>query len=476
MRRRIFLRHATAWLAASSAYARLRTSAANVTESVVSSDADRMNVLFIHAAGLSTAALRCFDNPLVETPHLDRFAAGTVRFLRCYCQAPTPDLSRSSFLTGLRPGTGRTWADSTAMGRFLPPGIWPLTKLLAEAGIHTVELGGRPDKTPALSRQAPSSINDASGPTQEQDRDERRADLTAHTLSQMTQEREPFFMSLPLQQPGASLRCPRKYVDLYDLMYIPAPNAPAEQDKQIPTIAKRSDRRGGVFHDRHEGPITSKAAREAVLAYYACASFVDAQIGSVLQALEEAHLADHTIVLIFGDHGFQLGEHGLWGAATLFEQCTRVPLLVRIPGTTDRGTACDEIVELVDLVPTLCGLLQVAAPEHLEGTSLVPLLSEPVQPWKKAAFTTCVKYGDVGFSVRTKRWRYTDWTSLHTGAHRFELYDLDTDPWEQTNLVHDPGHRNERTILANLLQRRWRGAQPPADATAPPVTKFLSSP
>ena len=132
---------------------------------------------------------------------------------------------------------------------------------------------------------------------------------------------------------------------------------------------------------------------------------------------------------------------------------------MRVPGVTRRQVVCDEIVELVDVLPTACELLMVPTPDCLEGKSLVPLLRDPLQPWKRGAFTIRATEDRVGRSVRTKRWRYTDWQMIGSVHRHFELYDLDTDPLERTNLATDPGHRNERTILANLLQRGWRAAQ-----------------
>lgn len=194
-------------------------------------------------------------------------------------------------------------------------------------------------------------------------------------------------------------------------------------------------------------------------AYYGAVTSVDQQVGVWLDALKCRGLDDRTIVFIFGTHGVELGEHDCRGAQRLFEQATRVPLLVRVPGVTSHDTACDEIVELVDLFPTLCDLLLIPAPSGLEGTSLAPLLVDPRRPWKLAAFSTCTRDGAVGRSVRTKRWRYTDWQSSETALRRFELYDLDHDPAERINLALDGAYRNPRTILANLLQRGWYIAQ-----------------
>jgi arylsulfatase A-like enzyme len=504
------------------------------------SNTSGMNVLFINIEDLTANAVGCYGNPLARTPHLDRFADSAVRFARCYCQAPMCNPSRSSFLTGLRPGTTGIYRNSDAMHQLLAEGTRSLPELLHQYGIHTVNIGklfhhswtaerqlkafdqleycGLPARYPGVTRGLPPEIRanvtaspeprfkysadpnveermtelkakrDAmwrqvergtaeydearamfqqpmanivgdSGLTDEQERDGQKARLAAHLLRQLAEEKNPFFMSLGFEKPHTPLRCPEAYLDLHDLDDIPAPCAPAEQDANIPEVAKRFGRNYDIFNSAFEGTVTDEVARQAVRAYYACVSFIDAQIGLVLETLDDTGLSDDTIVIVFSDHGFHLGEHGLWSKYTLFEQSTRVPLLVRVPGVTTAAT-CDEIVELVDLLPTLCELLVIPPPDNLEGTSFVPLLSDPRQPWKLAAFTVCALANHVGRSVRTKRWRYTDWQSQKTSLREFELYDLDNDPWEQNNLALDASHRNQRTILANLLQRGWSVAHP----------------
>jgi len=557
MRRRTFLKDVAAGMAGALALPTLGRGAANTQASPGRRDVAGMNVLLIDIEDLTAAAVGCFGNSLVKTPHLDRFATQAVRFSRCYCQAPMCNPSRSSFLTGLRPETTRVFTNPDPMDRRLPEGTESLPELLSRKGLYTINIGklfhhtwtarkqmsvfdrlescerpkdyegvttGLPkdladqiaalpkprfryspdpavekrmaelkrrrdeiwrraekgsreyDKARAMFQQPVANLFGDSGLLAEQESDGKKARLAVHILREMAAGKRQFFLSLGISKPHTPLRCPKEYLDLYDLMYIPAPSAPAEQDKNIPAVARRFGRNYDIFNSHYDGPVSSKTAREAVLAYYACVSFIDAQIGLVLRALDDTGLADNTIVLIFGDHGFQLGEHGLWSKYTLFEQSTRVPLLVRVPGLSRAGAECAEIVELVDLVPTLCALLEAETPENLEGTSFAPLLIDPRQPWKKAAFTTCTIAGYVGRSLRTKRWRYTDWTAQKGGAHEFELYDLEADPWEQNNLAHDPGHRNQRTILANLLQRGWRQCRPPRETRDTPITQLLVSP
>jgi uncharacterized sulfatase len=187
-------------------------------------------------------------------------------------------------------------------------------------------------------------------------------------------------------------------------------------------------------------------------------TFLDTQLGLVLDALEETGLADNTIVVFFADHGFHLGEHGVWSKYTLFEPTTRVPLIVRVPGAAGNGKTCRELVELVDLVPTLGELVGLDLPDNLEGTSFVPLLVDPSRPWKQAAFT---EWDDKGKrrAMRTKRYRYNE--RMHEGRLVVELYDHQTDPWETVNLAGDPAHAATRKELAELLHAGWKAALPP---------------
>jgi len=542
MERRDFIKNISAGFAASlmSGF-KAKAAGQNIPEQTGSSGTSKMNVLLIDIEDMTAASVGCYGNPLAKTPNLDQFAAGDVRFERCYCQAPMCNPSRSSFLTGLRPDSTRVYTNSDPMASLLPQGTLSLPELLRQKGIYSINIGklfhhtwtaekqlgafdrlefcDRPKGYKGRSEGYPKYLNDAlkslprprfrysadpeeekrltelkaernkiwrtakegsreynkaramfqqpqanvvgdSGLLEEQEFDGRKARMAVHILKEMASEKKQFFLSVGISKPHTPLRCPKKYLDLYDLDNIPEPEAPPEKDRNIPAIAKRLGRNYDIFNSHYKHPVTALAARKAVMAYYACVSFVDAQVGLILDALESEGLKDNTIVIIFSDHGFQLGEHNLWSKYTLFEQTTRVPLLVRVPGRTRKPAACDEVVELVDLLPTLCELLDMPQPGNIEGTSLVPLLRRPKQPWKKAAFTVCSIAGYVGRSVRTKRWRYALWQSQKTDAKEFELYDLNADPWEQNNLAKNPDYAGEVKKMAALLKAGWSGARP----------------
>ena len=312
----------------------------------------------------------------------------------------------------------------------------------------------------SMFQQPQANVVGDSGLLEEQEHDGKKARMACHILKEMAGDGKQFFMSMGFSRPHTPLKCPRKYLDMYDFDDIPAPPAPPKNDRNVPDVAKRFGRNYDIFNSHYKHPVTTQAARKAIHAYYGCASFVDDQIGMILRTLEKQGLADNTIVIIFSDHGFQLGEHNLWSKYTLMEQTTQVPMMVRVPGVSVKGAVCNEIIELVDLVPTLCDLLNMPKPPKLESTSFTPLLSQPNRSWKKAAFTVGSLAGHVGRSVRTKRWRYAEWTSNKTGQKVYELYDLQNDPWEQNNLAQNDQAANTVAKMKNTLAAGWKGALP----------------
>jgi len=200
---------------------------------------------------------------------------------------------------------------------------------------------------------------------------------------------------------------------------------------------------------------TRQQAKEAIAAYYACVSFVDDNIGMILDALEKEGLAKNTIVVFLGDHGFHLGDHGCWSKYSMLEATRHVPLIVRVPGAPGNGSVCRQFVEFVDLVPTLGELVQLTLPDNLEGTSFAPLLVQPDRPWKSAVFMVDSNGGQM---VRNRQYSYLD---LKKGEITKALYDLTKDPWETVNVVNDPAYAQARREMSKLLQEGWRAALPP---------------
>jgi uncharacterized sulfatase len=293
-----------------------------------------------------------------------------------------------------------------------------------------------------------------SGVAEDQEGDIRMARTAAALLGEFAKEKRHFFLAVGSHRPHTPLLAPKKYLDMYDPNKIPDPPAPPEKDRGVPDVARKFGKSSDIFTDHRASP---EEARAAVAAYFASVSLVDTGIGIVLDALEKAGLADSTIVIFLGDHGFHLGEHGLWSKYTLFESSTRAPLIVRVPGSAGNGKPCGRIVEFVDLVPTLCDLAGLARPANLEGTSFAPLLEDPARPWKKAAYTWFGNQGE-NRSVRTDRYKYAEWN--YKGQTIREFYDLQKDPWETVNLVDDPACAAQVAEHARLLKEGWKAAVP----------------
>lgn len=446
------------------------------------------NVLLIAVDDLSTA-LGCYGHPVARTPHLDRLAATGVRFDRAYCQLPLCNPSRASLLTGLRPDATRVY-DLARHFREERPGVVTLPQLFRNAGWFTARVGkifhyGVPGQigTNGLD-DAPSwetVVNPKGRDVAEQKRiinptpgkpvsralswlaadgaDEEQTDgMIATEAVRLLEENRgrPFFLAVGFFRPHTPYVAPRKYFELYPPGSVALPAAPSDDRADIPAAAFAHNN-----PDPHYG-LPEATCREALRAYLACVSFVDAQIGRVFTALDRLGLAGHTVVALWSDHGYHLGEHGgMWQKRSLFEEAARAPLLIRAPGFAGNGRAAAGIVEFVDIYPTLADLAGLAAPAGLAGRSLRPLLENPGRPWDGAAFTQILRPGDgrpfTGRSIRTERWRYTEWDEGRLGT---ELYDHAADPHEWRNLAADPAHRAEIYALRARLSAKIEGTPP----------------
>jgi arylsulfatase A-like enzyme len=246
---------------------------------------------------------------------------------------------------------------------------------------------------------------------------------------------KPFFIAVGFTKPHSPPTAPKKMFDLYDASKIKLPPdfAPHPTVPEGFPTASVPGRNGDLFINRDASP---EAAREMIKAYRASCSFTDWNIGRVLDALDRLKLADNTIVVFFGDHGYHLGEKGKWSKhGSLFEVGTRVPMIIRLPGAAGNGKTCPSPVQLLDVYPTLveaCGLM---IPPELEGHSLVSLLNDPNAAWDRAAISVTNSAASKGRSIRTARWRYSEWRDGEAGA---VLFDEKNDPHEMTNLANDP--------------------------------------
>jgi arylsulfatase A-like enzyme len=238
---------------------------------------------------------------------------------------------------------------------------------------------------------------------------------------------------------------------MYDPAKIPDPPAPPDSLKGCPYPKRMTGGNPDIFTQKQPTP---QQVKEAIAAYYACVSFVDHNVGMILDGLAEQGLTENTIVFILGDHGFHLGDHGFWSKYSMLEATRRAPLWVRVPGASANGEVCREFVEFVDIVPTLGGLLRLNLPNNLEGISFEPLLKNPTQPWKQAVFMVENATNQV---VRTRDFSYMEFAKGPVSA---ALYDLRKDPWETINLAEDPAHAAVRKQMAELLHTGWKAALP----------------
>lgn len=422
----------------------------------------RPNVLFITVDDLNPS-LGCYGNPLVRSPHVDRLAAEGVRFERAYCQYPLCNPSRSSFMTGRLPTTTQIM-DNTTWFRAPAPDVVTLNQHFRAHGYVTLRSGkiyhggldddkgwtegGEPvvppkPRTPQENerrRQTSDRWEALPGP-EENVADARNATRAIELIEK--HKGKPFFMALGFSKPHTPFLAPKKYFEPYDAAAVKLPPDFAPR----PTACRGAPAgaltpNGDIFIRRDA---SEAEARQMIAAYYACVSFVDAQVGRVLAALDRLGLRGNTVVVFLGDHGFHLGEKGKWSKhGSLYEVGTRVPLIVSAPGLA-RGRASGRTVELLDVYPTLVELCGLPAPPGLEGRSLKPLLVDPGAPWDKAARGVSKHGKTLGRAVRTERYRYVQWEG------EAELYDHDADPHEMKNLAADPAHAGTVAALKNLL-------------------------
>jgi arylsulfatase A-like enzyme len=291
------------------------------------------------------------------------------------------------------------------------------------------------------------------------------------TLGDLKKDGKPFFLAVGFRKPHLPFSAPKKYWDLYDRESIPPP-ASNKHPEGAPEPAVRSwGELEGYSDIPKNGKLSVTKTQELRHGYYACVSYVDALTGRLLKKLDEIELTGRTVVLLWGDHGFHLGEQGLWTKANNYELSTRVPLILSVPGQANLGAQTDALVEFVDLYPTLAEICGLKAPAKVEGISLLPLLQKPDRPWKTAAFSQYPrsfkgnrhrKHGDLmGYTVRTDRYRYVEWRNWKTGAVQArELYDHQTDPNEIKNLAKEPTEKENLKQLQQTLQSGWKAALP----------------
>ena len=470
----------------------------------------QLNVLFIAVDDLRPE-LGCYGATHIRSPNIDALAARGMRFDRAYCQLALCNPSRASLLAGRRPETLNVF-DLKTFVRDGNPDVVTLPQLFKQNGYRALRFGKifhttngnhddpeswtgkqwRPTRAPADTVDAPDKAEPkakqaAQAPRgadpHENELPYGAPDVADDTLSDgqiagaaidalRAQKGEPFFIAVGFHKPHLPFVAPKRYWDLYDPSQIRLPpngELPAGAPLFASNDASELRRYKGI-PDR--GPIAADAARQLIHGYYASVSYVDAQVGKVLAELDRLQLRDDTAVVLWGDHGYHLGEQGTWNKRTNWEIATRVPLILATPGEATAGKSTTALVELIDIYPTLAQLCGLPLPPKLEGVSLVPLLDNPDRPWKAAAFSVYQKnvpaLGGIalGRAMRTERYRFIEWSGGAGGAggdgakRVHELYDHQNDPHERTNLADLPEHQPRVAELSKQLEQGWRAARP----------------
>jgi iduronate 2-sulfatase len=470
---------------------------------------DRPNVLFLSADDLRPD-FGCLGNPVIKTPNIDRLAGRGTIFSRVYCQMSMCNPCRSSLLTGLRPDTLKIY-DQESYFRTSHPTIVTLPQAFKNVGYETVAVGKifhntLPDP-PSWSRPGPElplnypyldpetrarlhkrreaaralGRSDAfigtyvRGPATEAFdapdnlyEDGAIADTAINLLREL-KRKPPFFLAVGFISPHLPFVSPKKYWDLYDREKIPMadnyfPPKGAPRFALNPMTEFRCHEDFIDAPEPAEGLLPEPQARLLKHGYFSSVSFVDAQIGRVLDALDSLGLRNNTIVVLLGDSGWKLGEHGAWGKFTNYEVDTRATLLLAAPGQGRPGQNAGALTELIDVYPTLCEMAGLTPPAHLEGLSAAPVIRDPGRPWKTAAFSQFPRGFTnryMGRAMRTDRYRYIEWRDwLDDRLVAAELYDHAVDPEENVNVAGVPENAGLVESLSARLKAGWRAALP----------------
>ncbi len=440
------------------------------------------NVLFIAVDDLRPQ-LGCYGHERMISPNIDRLAAGGVVFNRSYCQSPVCGASRASLLSGIRATRDRSFKGYLHHADRDWGAPLSLPRHFRENGYYTISNGKvyhhRDDGAGSWSERAwrpkgewvgrgylldeNKTIAKASdgglGPAYEcADVDDSAyadgviADKAISDLKRLEKMDQPFFLAVGFLKPHLPFNAPKKYWDLYDPAKIKlADNAFRPKDAPDAAIHNWGELRA-YYNIPKQGPLSDEMARKLIHGYYACTSYTDAQIGRVLGELDRLGLANDTIVVLWGDHGWNLGEHTLWCKHCHFQTSLRAPLIVRIPGLKG-GIKTDGLTEFVDIYPSLCELAGLSIPKHTEGRSFVPLVKDPNRAWKEAVYSRFHS----GDSVRTDRYCYTEWTGRDGKMTARMLYDQKLDPKENVNVSERPENAQLVKELAETLHRYHAG-------------------
>ena len=481
----------------------------------------RPNILFIAVDDLRPE-LGCYGASHVISPNIDRLARSGLLFNNAYCQSAVCNPSRASLMTGLRPDSLKVWDLKTEM-RSVAPDVTTLPTYLMRNGYFTTAVGkiyhnifpdslswsepemhlkGFPFDPDAVyfsdenlaqielrKRQIIANHNEAkfidrlgewyvkAKVTECADvpdnayYDGAQTDYALRKLRELRDRKEPFFFAVGYYRPHLPFNAPKKYWDLYDRGKIPLAENPYLPENMPPMAISNNQEVRGYVDCRNlptalNGAVSEDTARLLRHGYFASVSYMDEQVGRLLGALEKEGLAKNTIVVLWGDHGWKLGEHRSWAKMTNFEIDTRAPLIISVPGMKNKGKKTSRLVEFVDIYPTLCELTGLPVPSGLAGKSAVPLINNPESEWKTAAYSQYLREGGwrgpdgityMGYTVRTEEFRYVEWFNqdTHELAAR-ELYDHRKDHGENRNIASEPAFSATMAKMALELRKGFR--------------------
>jgi len=492
-------------------------------------DVQLPNILFIPVDDLRPE-FGAYGFESIKTPHMDRLAEQGVTFMHAYCQQAVCNPSRASLLTGLRPDSIQVW-DLRTDFRDNVPDVVTLPQYFKQNGYISIGLGktfhnNDPDTiswsvTPENIEGFPFDpdavyANEDNLEIQQMKIEELKAagrsriDQVGHwyvkakatenadvgddayydgaqttraikILQELKSENKPFFLSVGYYRPHLPFNAPKKYWDMYNRNEIKlAENQFVPQGSPAYLVHGEAELRG--YWDCQDLPLPDEKPwdeerqREIKHGYYASVSYTDAQIGRLLDALDSLGLAGNTIVVLWGDHGWKLGEHNGWCKQSNYEIDTRVPLIISGYGVSAKGKQSNALSEFVDIYPTLCEMADLPIPGHLQGTSLAPLLEDPDRDWKTAAYsqfllgrfgrTKTVEGEQMGYAIRTDRYRYVEWYQWNAEKNKTdsllcrELFDHQTDPQENMNLAANPEFVALADTLSLQLKKGWRYSKP----------------
>lgn len=416
---------------------------------------EKYNFLFIMVDDL-VPVLGSYGHPTVLSPNIDKLASQSVQFNRAYCNVPVCGASRASLLTGIRPHYPDRFILHTSRADKDFPAAITLPKLLKDNGYYTIS-NGKVFHNPEDSKDSwsekpwkPSEGGKAAGDSDSEDKtnettgrgpffqmadvpdtafaDGKLATKSIRDLRKLSKMGQPFFLTVGFMKPHLPFIAPKKYFDLYKNVPLADNRFLPENMPNVSNISKEIRTYGYTEHYN-----TDKFHEEARHAYYACVSYVDAQIGKVLGELKTLGLEKNTIVVLIGDHGWHLGEHNIWGKHNTLLNALHAPMIIKVPG--QKPAKLNQIVEFVDLYPTFCELAQIKYPNHPFGASLLHLMQKKKVDWKNTAYSEWLG----ARSVVTDRYAYTYWfEDKHKGASM--LYDHQKDPQENKNVVDEPAY------------------------------------